>query len=231
MPDTIVAKDSDAKFTPHPDGQYVAQCVDTVDLGDRIEEFGGHLKPSHKCVIVFRTGEVNQDTGELLDISREFTVSMSGKSNLRKFLEMWRGKAYTNEEAAAGVPIEKLVGKHALLTIEHRQSAKGRTYASIAAAVGVPKQMKGKVPDYLTDYERNEFWVERKEEYAKAAAAYRTANTPAANNNGANGNGAKQKPVGSETSGELARRVGKAPAAEGVNPKDGLPGDDDELPF
>lgn len=173
MADTIVAKNTDAKFTPHPEGQFVAQCVDAIDLGERVKDYTGRPKYlAHECALVFRTGEVNEE-GKPIDVARELTVSMGEKANLRKLLESWRGKQYTAEEADAGVPVDKLVGQHALLTIEHKVSGKGRTYANIVAAVGVPKQMRDKVPDYTQDYERDPYWTKKKEEYAKMAAAFR----------------------------------------------------------
>lgn len=174
MPDAVIAKNNDAKFIPHPDGQFVAQCVDVIDLGEKVADFPNTPKYlAHVCAIVFRTGATNEDTGEVIDIAREFTVSMGEKSNMRKFLESWRGKAYTTEEADAGVPVDKLCGNHALIQVEHKKSGKGRTYAFINTAVAVPKQMRDKLPDYLASYERAEYWTERKAEYAKLADAFR----------------------------------------------------------
>jgi len=173
MPDTMIAKGSDAKFAPHPEGQYVGQCVDLVDLGEKVQDYPGtkpYLAPT--CALVYRTGERNEETGEYIDIAREFTVSMGDKANLRKFLEQWRGKPYTPEQITAGVPLHKLTGQFGLLTIAHRTSAKGRTYANITACVGVPKQMADTLKPWL-DYERAEYWATRKKEYAEAAQKFK----------------------------------------------------------
>lgn len=173
MSDTITARGSDSKFKPHPDGQYVGQCVDTIDLGEKVSDYPGtpsYLAPV--CALVFRTGERNEETGEFIDIAREFTVSMGDKSNLKKFLEQWRGKPYTAEQIKAGVPLDKLTGNHGLLTIAHRTSAKQRVYANITACVGIPKQMAGTVTHY-GDYERADYWATKRKEYADAAAKFR----------------------------------------------------------
>jgi hypothetical protein len=169
-PDTINAKGSDAKFTPHPDGQFVAKCVDTIDLGEKVNDYpGSDQLLIHKCALVFRTGEKNTETGEAIDIAQEFTVSMGEKANLRKFLEAWRGKKYTaNEIEGEGVPLHKLTGNLGLITVEQRRSRNDRTYAVIAAIVGVPEQMKASVPKF-EPYERAEYWDKRKKEYAEAA--------------------------------------------------------------
>lgn len=173
MSDKITAKGNDSKFKPHPQGQFIGQCVDTIDLGERVESFAGQPKKlAHKCALIFRTGEKNAETGEYIDIGKEFTVSMGDKANLRKFLEQWRGKKYDAETVKKGVPLDKLTGNWALLSVGHRDSANGRTYADITAAVGVPEKMRGDLPAF-DGYKRADFWQQRKEEYRKEAQAFR----------------------------------------------------------
>lgn len=178
MSDRITAKAAESTFKPHKTGQFAGQCVDTVALGDKVQDYPGtspYLAPT--CALVFRTGERNEETGEYIDIYKEYTVSMGPRANLRKDLEQWRGKAYTQDQIDEGVPLDKLTGNHALLTISHRQSGKGKTYANITAMVGIPQQMKAMVTTY-TDYVRDEYWEKRKKEYALAAEAFREANAP-----------------------------------------------------
>ena len=174
MPDQITAKASDVKFLPHPDGQYVAQCVDAIDLGEKVEDYPGTPeKLAHKCALVFRTGEKNPETHEFIDIAQEFTVSMGEKANLRKALESWRGKPYGEAQLTEGVPIHKLAGNWALLTIAQKQSGKGRTYAFIQSIVGVPTAMRQALPQFPA-YVRADYWQTRKDDYVKAASAFRT---------------------------------------------------------
>jgi hypothetical protein len=177
MSDTITAKGNDTKFAPHPEGSFIGQCVDVIALGEKVDS-GPDYPPklSTKCALVFRTAEKHPDTGEHIDISREFTVSMGEKANLRKFLEQWRGKPYSAAAIEEGVPLHKLTGHHGLLSIGHKSSAKGRTYANIVACVAVPKQMADRLPDWTESYTRADFWKDRKEEYAKEARAFRAAN-------------------------------------------------------
>lgn len=173
MSDTLIAKGSESKFKAHDEGQYIGVCVDTIDLGQKVSDFPGetpYLVPV--CALVYRTGEKNAELGTYIDVAREFTVSMSDRSNLRKYLEQWRGKAYTEEQIKAGVPLHRLTGNAGLLTIAHRKSGKGRVYANITACVGVPKQMLADVPQY-DDYQREAYWETKKKEYAEAVAKFR----------------------------------------------------------
>jgi len=178
MSDAINAKGNDGKFRAHPEGQFIGVCVDTIDLGENVERYQDQpAKLAHKCVLMFRTGERNEETGDYIDIGREFTVSMGKKSNLRPFLEQWRGKAYTEDQVDEGVPLHKLTGQPALLTVSHKTSGQGRTYANITACVGVPKQMKDGIGQY-TDYVRAEYWTEKKKTYADAARKFRAERAP-----------------------------------------------------
>lgn len=178
MSDAITAKGNDSKFKPHAEGQFVGQCVDTIDLGDAVEQYQEQPKKlAHKCALVFRTGERNEQTGDFIDIAREFTVSMGDKSNLRKFLEQWRGKPYTAEQIEAGVPLHKLTNNHGLLTVAHKRSAADKTYANITACVGIPKQMASSVTTY-TDYIRADYWEQKKKDYADAARKFRAEQSP-----------------------------------------------------
>ena len=180
MSDRITATATPSTFKVHDEGQFVAQCVDTIDLGKKVQDFPGttpYLAPT--CALVFLTGEKN-DAGELIEVSREFTVSMGDKANLRKFLEQWRGRPYTREAIEAGVPLDKLTGNYGLITVTHRESAKGKKYANISACVGVPKQMATGLADYQNEYQRDEWWATKKQEYATAAAAFEVVSNPKA---------------------------------------------------
>lgn len=177
MADQITASAAPSTARPiHPEGQFVAQCVDVIDLGEKLRAFADkppRLTPM--CALVFRTGARSDDTGDYIDVSQEFAVSMSDKANLRKFLEAWRGKKYTQEQAEQGVPLHKLESQFALVTIAHSEPTNDRVYANITSCVGVPEQMRAICKPY-TGYARAEWWGKRKQEYADAAGNFRKAN-------------------------------------------------------
>lgn len=160
----------------HPAGQFPAQCVDIIDLGENVETYQGKdPKVQHKCVVVWSTGEVNPDTGRPFEVRQEYVVSMYETANLRKMLESWRGTPYTEDEVNAGAPLHKLVGVWCMLTIANQKSAKGRMFAKVMSVTGLHKAIPR--PD-LPKYERDKFWAEKKKEYAEATAKHRSANTP-----------------------------------------------------
>ena len=169
-PDPVTAKDSSARYEAHPEGQTAALCVDCIDLGACVKSYKGQPPYlAHAVALVFQTGKKNS-TGKLHEIMAEFTVSMGPKANLRKFLEDWRGKSYTEDQARAGVPLHKLVGQPALLSVEHRTSQQGRTYANIKGIAPLPQEM---VAPTLPAYERPAFYAERAAKYAEEARAFK----------------------------------------------------------
>lgn len=158
-----------AQFAPHPDGQHAMVCVDFLDLGERVRTFpGSPPKLTYSIALVFCSGETNE-AGRLHEVSKEFTASMHEKASLRKFLEEWRGKSYTKEQLKDGIPADKLCGVPCLITVEHKVSEAGRTYANIRGITPLPKQIPAPT---ISGYQRAPFWEERKKRYAQEAAQF-----------------------------------------------------------
>jgi hypothetical protein len=165
MPDEIIL--STPKRELHPAGSYGALCIDLIDLGMRVQTFKDRTSASQSCVLVFGTGEVDS-AGREFFITREFNVSMGTKASLRKFLEIWRGRAFTPEEQES-FALSQVVGKPAMLSIQHDPSSSGQVWANIASATPMPKGMQAPV---VGRYERAPFWETRKQEYAKKYAEF-----------------------------------------------------------
>lgn len=180
QPDAVTAKDQGGGFAPHPEGQYAMVCVDVVNLGTKVERFGDQdPREVEKASLVFASGE-KQDNGELVIVTVEMTLSMNEKANMRKFLESWRGKSYTHEQAEAGVPLHKLHGQAALVSVEHITTRRGRKFAKVTSISPLPKQMEAPNGVILESYTRPSFFADKKKEYAELLATYRGQGTGAA---------------------------------------------------
>ena len=183
-PDHVTAKQTGGEqYKPHPEGGYPSVCVDVIDLGERVDTYmgpgSGHGKTSiqHRAALCYATGERRED-GELFIVSREFTVSMGDKANLRRFLEDWRGRKYTPAQLEEGAPLHKLAGQPGFIWIEHKPSKSNpdRVYANIRQITPLPK---GVEPPVIEKYERPAYWAEKKAGYAEGLAKYRAALVPA----------------------------------------------------
>jgi hypothetical protein len=148
----IVATNSGSDYTPVESGNHIARCYGMIHIGTIVENFKGEPKRVNKVRITWElpelTKEFRQGEGEKpYSISKDFTLSMNEKSNLRKFLEGWRGKSFTEDEAKA-FDVATLIGVPCMLNIIHKVSAKGKTYADISSASKLPKSITAPPPFY-----------------------------------------------------------------------------------
>lgn len=127
-----------------PAGNYIARCYSMVHIGTVDEDIIGETKTLNKCRITWElpgeTRVFDQAKGEQpLVISKEYTLSMHEKSNLRRDLESWRGKSFTDEQAKM-FDITKLLGVPCMLNIIHKTPNKGgNAYAIISNISSLPK--------------------------------------------------------------------------------------------
>ena len=142
---TATNSGSHKDFEPIEAGTYAARCISMIEIGTITETFQGEEKQMRKVRITWELPTeqkvFKEENGEQpYVVSKEFTLSMHEKATLRKYLQDWRGQAFTEAEAKA-FDISVLLGKPCMLSITHRVSEKnGKTYAEIA---GVSKMMKG----------------------------------------------------------------------------------------
>ena len=142
---TATNSGSNKDFEPIEAGTYAARCISMIEIGTITEQFQGEEKRMRKVRITWElpteTKVFKEENGEQpYVVSKEFTLSMHEKATLRKYLQDWRGQAFTEAEAKA-FDISVLLGKPCMLSVTHKVSEKnGKTYAEIA---GVSKLMKG----------------------------------------------------------------------------------------
>jgi hypothetical protein len=142
----LVATDSGGSdFQIAPQGTHTAICNMVVDLGNQETSYQGQTKTKHQ---VWLRWELPQERIEWTDkdgnekegpmsLGRTYTCSLSEKANLRKDLEGWRGKAFSQEELE-GFDLFNLLGVPCQVTVTHRE-ANGKTYANVTGVAGWPK--------------------------------------------------------------------------------------------
>lgn len=131
-----------------PAGVHFAICTQIVHVGVQ-PAFNSNYPDKDEVWLQFEVPDVRvkwQKNGQEHEgpaiVRRKFTLSLSEKSNLRPFLESWRGKAFTKEEED-GFEITALVGKCCQLSVIHEASKDGKkTYANINGAFGLIKEQR-----------------------------------------------------------------------------------------
>jgi hypothetical protein len=141
------SKGSSTPREPIAAGAYAARCYSIIDLGTREETIQGNTKVLRKIRITFELPTerrvFNEEKGEQpCVISKEFSLTLNEKSNLRLFLRSWRGKDFTEEEAK-DFDVAKLIGAPCLLNIIHvaGKANPSKMYDEISSVSPLPKGM------------------------------------------------------------------------------------------
>ena len=135
-----------ADFEPIPAGNHIARCYSMIHIGTILENVMGTDKLLNKVRIGFElpleTKVFKEENGEQpYSIGKDFTLSMHEKSTLRKILESWRGKRFSEDEAKS-FDITALLGVPCMVNVIHKQSkTSDRVYAEISSITPVPKGM------------------------------------------------------------------------------------------
>ena len=142
----IIASKPEGNFKKVEPGNYVARCYRMIEIGTIEETYNGETKKAKKVQLTWELPTemeiFNEDHGyEPYVVSKTYTLSMHEKSNMRKDLESWRGKGFTETEAAR-FDITKLLGVPCLLTVTHQPGKQdpSKSYVIVSA---ISKLMKG----------------------------------------------------------------------------------------
>jgi hypothetical protein len=131
------------QFQIAPAGTHLARLYRIIDLGTQIREYEGKVTMNRKGKFFFELhGEDAEgkplltSDGKPLIQSREYTISLNEKANLRRDLEAWRGKSFTEQELK-GFQLKTLLGHFCMVNISHRQKG-DLTYADLKGISSVP---------------------------------------------------------------------------------------------
>lgn len=141
-------------FTPAPVGTHAARCVKLIDLGTQHGEYKGEPTRRNQVLV---TWELPSETIEIegeqkpITTSKFYTNSLGEKANLRRDLEGWRGRTFSDAELDR-FDLEAVLGKPCMLTIVGAENGKTK----VASVSGLPKGME--CPPQVN--ESFSFWLE-----------------------------------------------------------------------
>ena len=130
-------------FKRAPSGSHIAVCNLVADCG---MQPGSQAFPAPKRKLYLRFEipgervEYEKDGKQVegpLTIGSFYTASMNEKATLRKHLEGWRGKGFTDAEAGT-FDVSKLLGQPCMLSVIESDSG-GKTYSNIQNIGKLPK--------------------------------------------------------------------------------------------
>lgn len=153
----FIAKDTggDGNFKRVPQGMFIGRCYQLIDLGTQRANGQYGEKMQHRIRIGWELLD-EDDNGEPLTvevsgktvpmtISKNYTLSLHEKANLRRELAGWRGNNFTDEEAKS-FDVSKLLGAYCMINVTHSETA-GKVYANVASLSPLPGRIKNAKPD------------------------------------------------------------------------------------
>jgi len=126
------------KYENCPEGTFAARCYSIVDLGHQTVVFEGQASVKPIVRITWEISEKMSD-GRPFVIAKEYTARITPKSSLKKDLEAWRGRAFTDQELA-NFSLENVLDKPCMIQITHKKSG-DKSYANVTSIMSLPKGM------------------------------------------------------------------------------------------
>lgn len=132
-----VSENSGSTFKSAPAGTHVARCIRIIDIGTQHGEYQGKPTVRRQIIVMWELPNELMDDDKPFVCAAFYTASLSEKAKLRKDLEAWRGRAFTNEELA-GFDLKAILGKPCMLSIVERESGGTKVGGVIALPKGTP---------------------------------------------------------------------------------------------
>lgn len=136
----MIVSSNGSDFKPIPEGTYIATCVRVIDLGTQVTTYMGADKLQRKVLVAWEVpDEMVEFEGKSQPalIQKRYTASLSDKANLRKDLEAWRGRRFTDEELR-GFDLKNVLGSACQIQVLHSEDG---AYANVQTIMALPKGM------------------------------------------------------------------------------------------
>lgn len=131
-------------YDPCPAGNHLAVCYSVVDLGTQENNYQGDIKIQRKIKLSWEVPEERMSDGRPFSLSKTYTLSGHEKSTLRKHLDSWRGKRFSEEDFDK-FDIKNLLGKGCMISVIHTDGDK--VFANVDAIASLPKGMAAAEPE------------------------------------------------------------------------------------
>jgi hypothetical protein len=138
-------------FKPAPEGLWDGVCIDVVDKGIVPTEWGPKHKVQFRWVV---NAEPKRNDGKPHMVSMSYPISMDERSNLRKMLELWRGRKFTPEELKK-FDLETVLHAPCQIQVAHDTGSDGDPYAFPQVVMKARNGHRVEAPsDYVRECDR-----------------------------------------------------------------------------
>ena len=144
-----VSAGSQGQFELVPEGTYIGRCFKIIDLGTQTTEWQGEKKQQRKVLICWELLDdtVKMEDGRPFAATKKYTASLHEKAQLRKDLEAWRGKKFTEDELE-GFDLKNVMGAYCMIQIVHSTDG---NYANVNAIMSTKEKPEAVNPNMFFD--------------------------------------------------------------------------------
>ncbi len=135
----MIVRAPEEKFATAPEGTFPAVCVDVIDLGIVPNRYDPE-QPARDMVRFIWQLDEHDESGKPYYVRNDYTASLHEKAKLRKHLEAWRGRAFTQQELL-GFDTEQVIGTGCLISIVHNSGSRGGVFANVGAVMKLARGM------------------------------------------------------------------------------------------
>lgn len=133
IPSIPAAEQEKHEYEIVPAWTFIARCYSIIDMGTQEDNYKGEIKNNRKVSIKFELPTKKDSEGRVFTTYVDYNMFIWGKTNLTKFLQSWRGATYTQDELEDFHIFKEYLNKPCQITIEHKVSTNGNTYAKISS--------------------------------------------------------------------------------------------------
>lgn len=150
---SFYVEDTGTTFTPVPAGLHLARCYRVIDLGTQETNYEGKRDFKRQLKIVWEIHGNDDDgnpivtgKGEPMIVTKDYNMTWNDKGTLRKDLQAWRGKAFTEDEQKR-FDIKSILDKWCMLNVAHKPKKNGSgVYANVVGITPVVASLKASLP-------------------------------------------------------------------------------------
>lgn len=135
----MIAKDSGGNHTPVPAGTYPARCCAVIDLGTQTTTFSGVQKSRRTIRLAWELAGPKTPDGKPMIIGRLYGLTLHEKASLRKDLQAWRGRPFTEAELK-GFEMKNVLDKACFISVVHETKG-SEVHDNVAAVMSMPAGM------------------------------------------------------------------------------------------
>ncbi len=144
-------------FEQPQEGNTVGICSWIIDLGTQAGSYEGKPTSAAKTLVAWELGQ-KMKNGKPFRVIKYYTQSLHENANLRKDLEAWRGRQFTEDEKKRFDP-RNLLGKVALLLLmkDKKEKVRIKSVSKVPGGMPVPAVIEDKIYFSLQGYTQEDY--------------------------------------------------------------------------